>query len=120
MAALLGVVKSSGVVGVDEKYVLVPQNDKPADKMRRWLYLYLAVDVYTSDLLPRAIYAHNDKDNALAFLFALGAKGYQPLGIVTDLRPDYGPDIAQLFPQAVHHECIFHALQHVGTMCRKI
>ena len=37
--------KSSGVVGVDEKYVLVPKNDKPAGKMRRWMYVYLAVDV---------------------------------------------------------------------------
>jgi transposase-like protein len=120
LAALFGVLKSSGVVGVDEKYVLVPKNDKPADKMRRWMYVYLAVDVYTYDLLHIAIYAHNDKDNALAFLFALRAKGYQPRVIVTDLRRDYGPDIAQVFPQAVHHECIFHALQHVGTMCRKI
>ncbi len=120
VAALFGVVKSSGVVGVDEKYVLVPKNDKPADKMRRWMYVYLAVDVYTYDLLHIAIYAHNDKDNALAFLLALRAKGYQPRVIVTDLRRDYGPDIAQVFPQAVHHECIFHALQHVGRMCRQI
>jgi len=120
VAALFGVVKSSGVIGVDEKYVLVPKNDKPADKMRRWMYVYLAVDVYTYDLLHIAIYAHNDKGNALAFLFALRAKGYQPRVIVTDLRRDYGPDIAQVFPQTVHHECIFHALQHVGTLCRKI
>ena len=120
VAALFGVIKSSGVVGVDEKYVLVPKNDKPADKMRRWMYVYLAVDVYTYDLLHIAIYAHNDKDNALAFLLALRAKGYQPRVVVTDLRRDYGPDIAQVFPQAVHHECIFHALQHVGALCRKI
>ena len=35
MAALFGVVRSSGVVGVDEKYVLVPKNDKPEDPMKR-------------------------------------------------------------------------------------
>jgi transposase-like protein len=52
VAALFGVVKSSGVVGVDEKYVLIPKNDKPDGKMRRWMYVYLAVDVYTHDL-PR-------------------------------------------------------------------
>ena len=46
-----------------------------------------------------------------AFLLALRAKGYHPQVIVTDLRQDYGPVIAQVFPQAVHHECIFHALQ---------
>ena len=32
VAALFGLVRSSGVVGVDEKYVLVLKNDKPAGK----------------------------------------------------------------------------------------
>jgi transposase-like protein/transposase len=120
VAALFGLVKSSGVVGVDEKYVLVPKNDKPAEKMKRWMYVYLAVDVYTYDLLHIAIYAHNDKDNALAFLLALRAKGYQPRVVVTDLRRDYGGDIARVFPQATHHECLFHALQEVGRTCRQL
>jgi transposase-like protein len=120
LAALFGVVQSSGVVGVDEKYVLVPKNDKPAGDMRRWMYVYLAVDVYTYDLLHIAIYAHNDKDTALAFLMALRAKGYHPRVVVTDLRRDYGPDIARVFPQAVHHECIFHALRDVSDHCRQI
>jgi transposase-like protein len=111
VAALFGVVKSSGVVGVDEKYVLVPKNDKPAGTMRRWMYVYLAADVWTYDLLHIAIYPYNDQDSATAFLLALRAKGYHPQVIVTDLRQDYGPVIAQVFPQAAHHECIFHALQ---------
>jgi transposase-like protein len=111
VAALWGVVRSSGVVGVDEKYVLVPKNDKPAAKMRRWMYVYLAVDVWTYDLLHIAIYPHNDQASATAFLLALRAKGYHPQVIVTDLRQDYAPVIAQVFPQAAHHECIFHALQ---------
>jgi hypothetical protein len=120
VAALFGLVKSSGVVGVDEKYVLVPKNDKPAEKMKRWMYVYLAVDVYTYDLLHIAIYAHNDKNNALAFLLALRAKGYRPRVIVTDLRQDYGGNIARIFPSAVHHECIFHALQDVSRTCRRL
>jgi transposase-like protein len=120
VAALFGLVKSSGVVGVDEKYVLVPKNDKPAQKMKRWMYVYLAVDVYTYDLLHIAIYAHNDKDTALAFLLALRAKGYQPRVVVTDLRRDYGGDIARVFPQATHHECIFHALHDIGRTCRQL
>lgn len=120
VAALFGLVKSSGVVGVDEKYVLVPKNDKPAGKMRRWMYVYLAVDVYTYDLLHLAIYPNNDQTTALTFLFALRAKGYRPRVIVTDLRRDYGADIAQVFPQATHHECIFHALQDISDLCRHI
>jgi len=117
VAALFGLVRSSGVVGVDEKYVLVPKNDKPAAKMKRWMSVYLAVDVYTYDLLHIALYAHNDKDTALAFL---RAKGYQPRVVVTDLRQDYGGDIARVFPQASHHQCIFHALQDVGRTCRQL
>ena len=35
VAAIFGIVRSSGVMGVDEKYVLVPKNDKPEGKMRR-------------------------------------------------------------------------------------
>lgn len=120
VAALFGVVKSSGVVGIDEKYVLVPKNDKPVGDMRRWMYVYLAVDVYTYDLLHIAVYAHNDKQNALAFLMALRAKGYRPRVMVSDLRRDYGNDIARVFPQAVHHVCIFHALRDVSDYCRKI
>jgi hypothetical protein len=111
VAALFGLVRSSGVVGVDEKYVLVPKNDKPEGEMRRWMYVYLAVDVWTYDLLHIAIYPSNNDDSAAAFLLALRAKGYHPQVIVTDLRQDYGPVIQRVFPQAVHHLCIFHALQ---------
>ncbi|MFZ2616357.1 MAG: transposase [Anaerolineae bacterium] len=111
VAALFGVVRCSGAIGVDEKYVLVPKNDKPAGKMQRWMYVYLAADAWTYDLLHIAIYPNNDQASATAFLLALRAKGYQPQVIVTDLRQDYGPVIAYVFPQAEHHECIFHALQ---------
>jgi transposase-like protein len=119
VAALFGVVRSSGVVGVDEKYVLVPKNDKPATKMKRWMYVYLAVDVYTYDLLHIAIYPYNTQDNAHAFLLALRSKGYHPRVIVTDLRRDYGPVIAQVFRHATHHQCLFHAEQEIGRYLQK-
>jgi transposase-like protein len=120
VAALFGVVRSSGVVGIDEKYVLVPKNDKPQSKMRRWMYAYLAVDCYTYDLLHIEIYPFNDKHSAQAFLLALRAKGYHPRVVVTDLRVDYGPLVAQVFPKAVHHECIFHALQQLGEHIKEV
>jgi transposase-like protein len=113
VAALFGVVRSSGVVGIDEKYVLVPKNDKPDTKKKRWMYVYFAVDSYTYDLLHIEIYPYNNRPSAAAFLWALRAKGYHPRVVVTDLRIDYGPLIAQVFPKATHHECIFHALQQV-------
>jgi transposase-like protein len=120
VAALFGVVKSSGVMGVDEKYVLVPKNDKPPSDLRRWMYVYFAVDAYTYDLLHIAIYPHNTKESALAFLLAVRAKGYHPRVVVTDLRVDYGPALAQVFPQAKHHECLFHAEKDVEEHLREV
>ena len=120
VAALFGVVRSSGVVGIDEKYVLVPKNDKPEGKMKRWMYVYFAVDCYTYDLLYVEIYRFNTKHSALVFLLALRAKGYHPRVIVTDLRVDYGPLIVQVFPKAVHHECIFHALQDLDDHIKEV
>ncbi len=119
MAALFGLVRSSGAVGIDEKYVLVPKNDKAAGDRKRWMYVYLAVDSYTYDLLHIEIYPYNTQHSATAFLLALRAKGYQPRVVVTDMRLDYGDVIAQVFPNAVHHECIFHALQQVHRLARK-
>lgn len=117
VAALFGVVRCSGVVGIDEKWVQVPEKAPRGSgrskipKPRRWMYVYLAVDVYTYDLLHIAIYARNTASSTRAFLLALKAKGYKPKVIVTDLRSEYGPAIAAVFEQARHHECIFHALQ---------
>jgi transposase-like protein/DNA-directed RNA polymerase subunit RPC12/RpoP len=127
VAAIFGLVRSSGVVGVDEKYVLVPKNDKPQGKacgerrrtMRCWMYVYLAVDVHTYDLLHIAIYPRNTQQSAHAFLLALRAKGYHPQVVVTDLRRDYGPVIALVFPKAQHHECLFHAEQEIGRYLRQ-
>jgi transposase-like protein len=111
VAALFGLVRSSGIVGIDEKYVQVPKNHKPAGKQRKWMYVYVAVDVHTLDLLHIAIFPHLGKDSARTFLLELRAKGYHPRVIVTDLNQDYTDPVAQVFPNAMHHECVFHALQ---------
>ncbi len=120
IATLFGLVRSSGVVGVDEKWVLVPKNDKPAGKRRRWMYVYLAVDVHTYDLLHIEIFPHNGPLQARAFLQALRAQGYQPRVIVTDMNQDYSDPIRQVFPQAKHHECVFHALQWAQRLIKDI
>jgi transposase-like protein len=112
VAALFGLVRSSGVVGIDEKYVKVPKNDKPAGKQRKWMYVYVAVDVHTLDLLHINIFPHLGKDSARTFLLELRAKGYHPRVIVTDMNQDYTEPLQAVFPNAVHHECVFHALQY--------
>jgi len=117
VAALFGVLRCSGVVGIDEKWVQVPEKSprgsgrSKVPKPRRWMYVYLAVDVYTYDLLHIALYEQNSAHSTRTFLLALKAKGYHPKVIVTDLRPEYRTAIADIFDQARHHECIFHALQ---------
>ena len=128
VAALFGMVRSSGVVGVDEKWVLVPKrrpepvegNDKPAGKRKRWMYVYMAVDVFTYDLLHIDIYPYNGKKEARAFLQALKAKGYYPRVIVTDMCQDYDEPICTVFPKAKHHECVFHALQWAQRLVKDV
>jgi hypothetical protein len=126
VAALFGVVRCSGVVGIDEKWVQVPakaprgSGRSRTPKPRRWMYVYLAVDIYTYDLLHIAIYQHNSAHSTYTFLLALKAKGYKPKVIVTDLRREYRTAIAVLFDQARHHECIFHALQWTHRQLKQI
>ena len=120
VAALFGVVRSSGVVGFDEKWVLVPKNNKPEGERKRWMYVYLAVDAFTYDLLHIDIYPYNGKDEARAFLQALKAKGYSPTVILTDMNQDYTEPIRQVFPHAIHHECVFHALQWAQRLIKEV
>jgi transposase-like protein len=120
VAILFGVVRSSGVVGIDEKWVLVPKNDKPQGERKRWMYVYLAVDVFTYDLLHMEIYPSNGKAEAQAFLQALKAKGYTPQVIVTDMNQDYSEPIRAVFPGATHHECVFHALQWAQRLVKEV
>jgi transposase-like protein len=120
IAALFGLVRSSGVVGVDEKWVKVPKNDKPAGQHKKWMYVYLAVDVHTLDLLHIAIFPYLGKDSAKAFLWQLKTKGYQPQVIVTDLNRDYGAPIREVFPQATHHKCIFHAMKWIQQQIKEV
>jgi transposase-like protein len=117
VAALFGVVHSSGVVGIDEKWVKV---HIPGRRGYCWMYVFVAVDVYSYDLLHLAIYPHGGTASTRAFLLALKAKGYRPEVIVSDLNPAYGAAIGAVFPQAEHHECVFHALQHWQAEVRKV
>ena len=65
VGALFGVVRYSGVVGIDEKWVRVPEKAPRGSgrtqvrKPRRWTYVYLVVDVYSYDLLHIAVCVRN-------------------------------------------------------------
>ena len=74
--------------------------------------VYVAVDVHTLDLLHINLFPHLGKDSARTFLLELRAKGYHPRVIVTDMNQDYTQPLQAVFPNAIHHECVFHALQY--------
>lgn len=88
LAALFGVVRSSGVAGIDEKYVLVPKNNEPAGDMKRWMYVRLW---RCRRLLHLRLVTHRNlslqrQAERQSFPAALRAKGYHPRVIVTDMR----------------------------------
>jgi transposase len=124
LAAYLGVVRTSGVIGIDDKWVKVcsPSAVPPHGRRRRavWRYTYFAVDVYSYDLLALELYPQHNDQAVHLFLLELKAKGIQPRVVVTDLDPAYGRLLPQVFPRAVHHECIFHAIQNAQSQLTEV
>lgn len=114
----LGAIRYSGVVAVDEKYVLAPKSRREG-KMGRWVYLFLAIDPWSYDLLHAEVYPARTSECARAFLLELKAKGVlTPRAIVTDLWGPYESVIPEIYPGATHHQCVFHALQATSTLMR--
>lgn len=124
LAAYLGVVRTSGVVGVDDKFILVysPSVVRPHGRRTRavWRYAYFAVDVYSYNLLALKLYPEHSDEAARLILLELKAKGLRPRVIVTDPNPAYNHVLPQVFPTAVHHECIIHALQNASTQLTRV
>ncbi len=124
LAAYLGVVRTSGVVGIDDKWIKVcsPSAVRPHGRHPRavWRYAYFAVDVYSADLLALELYPEHNDAAVRQFLLELKAKGLQPRVVVSDLDPAYGRMLPLIFPQAVHHECIFHAVQNALHQMTKV
>jgi transposase-like protein len=116
LAAYLGIVRTSGVVGIDDKWIKVcsPSKVPPHGKRPRavWRYAYFAVDVYSYDILALELYPQHNDHAVRLLLLELKAKGIYPRVVVTDLDPAYGRMLPEVFPRAVHHECIFHAIQN--------
>ena len=124
LAAYLGVVHTSGVVGIDDKWILVcsPSAVRPHGRRSRavWRYAYFAIDVYSYDLLALELYPQRNDEAVRLILLELKAKGIRPRAVVTDLDPAYERMLPQVFPDAIHHECIFHALQFWSSQMTKL
>ncbi len=114
----LGAIRFSGVVAIDEKYILAPKPHREG-KMARWVYLFVAIDPYTYDLLHAEVYPARTTDCARAFLVGLKAQGVlTPKVIVTDLWGPYETALPEAYPGAAHHQCVFHAEQAASTLMR--
>jgi hypothetical protein len=126
LAAYLGVVRTSGVVGIDDKWILVcsPSAVRPHGRRSRavWRYAYFAIDVYSYDLLALELYPDHNDEAVLLILLELKAKGISPRVVVSDLDPAYGRMLPLVFPNAVHHECTrsVHALQFWSSQMTKV
>lgn len=116
LQAILGPVRHSDVVAIDEKFILAPRSNR-GGKMGRWVYLFLAIDPHSYDLLHAEVYPSRTTDCARAFLIGLQAKGVvSPKVIVSDLWGPYEILIPELFPGATHHQCVFHAEQATSKL----
>jgi len=124
LAAYLGVVRTSGVVGLDDKWIkvcspaAVPKHGSQPRAV--WRYAYFAVDVYSLDLLALELYPEHNDQAVRLLLLALKARGIQPRVVVSDLDPAYARMLPTLFPAAIHHECIFHAVQNAQRQLTQV
>ncbi len=124
LAAYLGVIRTSGVIGMDDKWILVCSPSAVRLHGRRaravWRYAYFAIDVYSYDLLALELYPDHNDEAVRLILLELKAKGIHPRVVVSDLDPAYGRMLPLVFPNAIHHECIFHALQFWSSQMTKV
>ena len=124
LAAYLGVIRTSGVIGIDDKWLkvcspsAVPKHGQHPHAI--WNYAYFAIDMYSDDLLALEVYPEHTDAALRQFLLELKAQGLQPRVVVSDLDPAYGRMLPLIFPQAVHHECIFHALQNAQRQLTQV
>ena len=109
---ILGPVRFSGTVCIDEKFVKIADFKKT--KKRPFAYLYLAVDPATNDLLHIEVFASRDKESAEAFLMQLKVKGIYPQTIMTDLTENYDQPARRVYGRSVTMaRCFFHFKQNI-------
>jgi transposase-like protein len=103
-------IASSGKVAVDEKWLLIGGV---------FWYLFAAVDCITGCPLHVALYPSNSGVYCKLFLLELKRLGYRPTVIITDGWDAYVQAIKDVFPQAEHLYCRFHALQSLFRRLHK-
>jgi transposase-like protein/transposase len=110
---ILGPVRFSGTLCLDEKYVRIAELKKSNPKYP-FAYLFFAVDPATYDLLHIEIFASRDSENAALFLRQLKAKGIYPTTIMTDLTSCYDSAVREVYGRSVTlARCHFHFKKNI-------
>jgi transposase-like protein len=97
------VARFSGVVGIDEVHL----HDEKGKKQ----YLVVAVDPINDRTIFFDLVDSRDSDALKSFLEQLKEMEIDPLVVVTDMWKAYHSAILDVFPEAEHQLCVFHAIQ---------
>jgi transposase-like protein len=103
-------IRWSGKLVVDEKWIKL---------FKAWIYLFVACDAESGEVLHQEVFLTSDKDTAKTFLLQLKALGYNPDVIITDLCPNYEKPVADVFAGVPHHLCVFHAERAAKNLVNK-
>ena len=111
-AEILGVIRFSGTICIDEKFIKVAQLKSKGK--HTFSYLFFAVDPLTYDLLHVEVYASRCIRSVEAFLTDLKVQGIFPQVIMTDLFAGYDKAIRNVFGRSVTiAKCHFHFKKNI-------
>ncbi len=114
LSAFIGVVRFSGTLCIDDKWIKIAEITKTQTGKRKFGYAFFAIDPVTGDLVCVEVFDKNGSDSFKAFLLTLRADGIRPRRIITDLANGYSQVIEEVFGKKVlHHHCLFHFKQNI-------
>lgn len=74
----------------------------------------LASDPISDNPIACALVSSNDGAHMRRFLRNLEIQGFSPTTVVTDRSPLYPKTIAEVWPEAKHQLCVFHAISEIN------
>ena len=74
----------------------------------------LASDPISDNPVACALVSSNDAAHMLRFLRNLKNHGFSPSTLITDRSPLYPKTIAEVWPEAKHQLCVFHAMSEIN------
>lgn len=110
---ILGPIRFSGTLCIDEKFVKIKELKKTNPK-HPFAYLFFAVDPMTYDIIHIELFATRDQHSATLFLQQIKAKGVYPTTIMTDLATCYDSAVREVYGRSVTMaRCHFHFKKNI-------